>query len=183
MTIRLGRYVRLRYIGSLLIVTAAACSKADTGSNDTGAAGAPTTGNRRLDADLERVQDFKLSMPRMHKWAQAGRNMEAASKAHPELEGTLRLEQDASIDQQVAALEGHAEAKKAIKDAGLSPREYMMITHAYMQAAAAQSVQQLPPGKQRDSIMQSLRVHPDNVTFVQKNMPELERLMKGMEAN
>jgi hypothetical protein len=50
-----------------------------------------------------------------------------------------------------------------------------------MQAATAHSVQRMPTGKTRDSIMQSLKVHPENITFVQKNMSELETLMKEIE--
>ena len=181
MTLSCRRFARLGYFGCLILISITGCSKTDKVADDTDAAASATTGNQTLDSNLEQVQDFKLSMPRMQKWAQANRNMMAVSKARPDLEGSFKLEQNASIDQQVAAMEKHAEVKKALKDAGLSPREYTMVTHAYMAAAAAQSVRQMPAGKQRDSMMQSLKVHPDNVTFVQQNMAELEKLMKSME--
>lgn len=181
MTTRLGRNKRLRDFSCLVLITLAACSKTDKAPDDTDAAAPPTTGNNSLDSDLEKVRDFKLSMPRMQKWVQAVQNMVAVSKAHPELEGTYEADQNAPLDQQVAALEKHPQAKKAVKDAGLSPREFTMISYAYMQAAAAQSVQQMPAGKTRDSVMQSLKVHPDNVTFLQKNRAELEKLMKAMQ--
>lgn len=183
MTICFRRSARLRDFGCLLLIALAACSKTDKASDDTDAAAPATTGNRSLDSDLEQVQDFKLSMPRMQKWAQAGRNMVALSKARPDLEGSYKVEQNASLDQQVAALEGHPEAKKAVRDAGLSPREYTMITYTYMLAATAQSVQQMPAGRTRDSVMQSLKVHPDNVAFVQNNTTELEKLMKDLQEN
>lgn len=183
MTICFRRSARFRDFGCLLLIAVTACSKTDKAPDDTGAAAPTTTGNRNLDSDLEQVQDFKLSMPRMQKWAQGVRNVVALSKAHPELEGSLKVDQNASLDQQVAVLEAHPEAKKAIKAAGLSPREFTMTFHAYMQAAAAQSVQQMPAGRARDSVMRSLKVHPDNVTFIQKNMSELDKLMKGMQGN
>jgi len=180
MTICFRRSARLLDLGCLFLITLAACSKTDKTSNDTAAA---TTGNPSLDSDLEQIKDFKLSMPRMQKWAQAERNMVALSKARPELEGTYKVEQNASLNQQIAAPEGHPEVKKAVTDAGLSPREFTMISYAYMQAAAAQSVRQMPAGRARDSIMQSLKVHPDNVTFIQQNRGELEKLVKGMQEN
>jgi hypothetical protein len=121
-----------------------ACSKTDRAADDTGAAAPASMGNKSLDSNLEQVQDFKLSMSRMQKWAQANRNMMAVSKARPDLERSFKLEQNASIDQQVDAMEKHAEVKKALKNAGLSPREFTMITHAYMAAATAQSVRQMP---------------------------------------
>ena len=146
MTICFRRSGRLLDLGCLFLITLAACSKTDKAPDDTDAAAA-TTGNPSLDSDLEQVQDFKLSMPRMQKWAQAERNMVAVSKAHPELEGTYEVDQNASLDRQVAALEKHPEVKKAVTDAGLSPREFTMISYAYMRAAAAQSVRQMPASR------------------------------------
>ncbi len=183
MTTCFRRSARLRDFGSILLVTLTACSPTDKASDDTDVAAPATTGSRSLDSDLEQVQDFKLSMPRMQKWAQAGRNLVALSKARPDLESSYKVEQNASLDQQVAALEGHPEVRKAVKDAGLSPREFTMISFAYMQAATAQSVGRMPPGRTRDSVMQSLKVHPDNVTFIQSNRSELEKLMKEMQGN
>ncbi|MBA2706855.1 MAG: hypothetical protein H0U59_03510 [Gemmatimonadaceae bacterium] len=122
MTIYFRRSGRLLDLGCLFLITLAACSKTDKASDDTDAAAPATTGNKSLDSDLEQVRDFKLSMPRMQKWAQAGRNMIVLSKSHPELEGSIEMDQNASLDQKVAALEKHPDLKKAVKDAGLSPR-------------------------------------------------------------
>ena len=182
MTYNFRRSVRLRDLACLLLVTLTACS-GDKGPSDGDAAAPAAAGNPNLESDLEEVQDFKLSMPRMQKWAQAGRNLEALSKTRPDLEGSFKMESNASLDQQVAAMEAHPEVKKAVADADLSPREFMMITTAYMVAATAQSVGQMPAGKTRDSLMESLKTNPDNVAFIQKNMGELEKLMKGMQGN
>ncbi len=181
MTFCFRRFARFRYLVCFLLVALSACSKTDKGSGDTDGSAPAATGTRSLDSDLEQLQDFKLSMPRMQKWVQAQRNLVALSKARPDLEGTYKVEQNASLDQQVAALEGHADVRKAVRDAGVSPREFTLTTWAYMQAATAHTVQQMPTGKTRDSVMQSLKVHPENITFVQKNRSELETLMKEIE--
>ncbi len=126
MTFCFRRFARFRDLLCFFLITLSACSKTDNASGDTDASAPAATGNRSLDSDLEQLQDFKLSMPRMQKWVQAQRNLVALSKARPDLEGSYQVEKNASIDQQVAALEGHADVRKAVRDAGVSPREFTL---------------------------------------------------------
>ncbi len=61
----------------------------------------------------------------------------------------------------------------AIRQAGLSPREFTMITMAMMQTAMAAGVAQMRPNDNQDSLIREMKANPENVKFWKANEAEL----------
>ena len=53
----------------------------------------------------------------------------------------------------------------AIRGAGLSPREFTVITMAMMQTAMAARVAQMRRNDNQDSLIREMKANPDNVKF------------------
>ena len=134
--------------------------------------GTVAASNNQGEEDLQDVGKFKLSMDRMDKYFQAQLNIGvAASKmSEAELEAAqMSGDGNESLDQMVKNAERSPVINKAIRDAGLSPREYVMITMAYMQSAMATAVLQMQPNANQDSLMREMQVNPDNIAFIRNN--------------
>ena len=69
----------------------------------------------------------------------------------------------------------------AIRDAGLSPREFMMITMSFLQTGMAAAVAKMHPNANQDSLIRSMKVNPDNVKFYNENEAEITRKARELE--
>jgi hypothetical protein len=72
--------------------------------------------------------------------------------------------------------------KSAIQDAGLSTREFVMITMSMMQSGMAAGVLKLRPKDNQDSLIHAMQASPENVKFYQDNEAEITRKEKDLEA-
>jgi hypothetical protein len=133
----------------------------------------------RGDGDLARLEEFRLTMPRVERWQKAMRNLGVAVRARPELRDKVKVSGTASLDEAVAAYEAVPEIRKAIGDAGLSVREFQMIMWTQLQAGMAQGV--IGTGANRDSVLRAMRVHPSNVDFVKRHGAEIERRFQALQ--
>ncbi|HET7459330.1 MAG TPA: hypothetical protein VFJ74_16890 [Gemmatimonadaceae bacterium] len=173
-----------------LVATLVACSKGDAGARaaadssattSAAATGTPSsaaaaTGER----DLQRLEDYKLSMPKMDQWYGAMRNVAGVVKAHPELKDSFATDGTNSIDEETARIEAMPEFKKAINDAGMSVREFELVMWTSMQAGMAQGA--IDAGANRDSIIKNVKVNPDNLAFMKAHAAELKARQQKMEA-
>jgi hypothetical protein len=123
------------------------------------------------DADLRELARYTLTMADVQKFAAAN----TALAKHPKAEETDEDEGDnESLDQMAARIARIPEARKAIEGAGLTPRQYAVITMALFQAAFAQyAVEQ---GADIAKVARDANVNPANIRFVKEHKAELEKL-------
>ena len=128
------------------------------------------------DADLRELSRYQLTMADVRKFAAANANLAKQPKveqsdddAEAEDEGD-----NESLDDMAARIESNPIARKAVEAAGLSARQYVVITMALFQASLAQyAVEQgADPGK----VAGETGVNPANIRFVKEHKAELEQM-------
>ena len=125
------------------------------------------------DADLRELSSYQLTMADIRKFAAANANL----AKHPKVEQDDDDAEDAdnaSLDEMAARIESIPVARKAVEAAGLSARQYAVITMALFQASLAQYAvdQGADPGK----IARETGVNPANIRFVKEHKAELEQM-------
>jgi hypothetical protein len=178
-----GDTVQLHRRSALFITAAfalAACSKKDssvaadaaaTGSAATPAAapaGEPTAND---------VSNYELNMDRMRRWVAAMKGFAAEAERDSAAAEAMAMDQNASTAQLVARLESHPLAKRVLSQAGLSARDYVWTTAAYMQAAMTAGLMQMPNAKAPEGM------NMKNVEFVKAHNAELEAMMRQAGIN
>jgi hypothetical protein len=86
------------------------------------------------------------------------------------------------LDDMIAKLDANAVASRAVKETGISTREYITASMAMLQASMAYSVMQTRPNDNQDSLARAMDTNPENVKFVRDNMAELQRKQDAMSA-
>ena len=175
---------RVALLAPLLLVVACA-PDADTAA-DSGAAAAPAAAAPASTGDdLADVSAYELTMDRMDRFYAVqralGTRMAAMSPAERE---ALDIASDAddSIDDTVRKLEGNATMAAALRDAGMSAREFTVLTAAIMQSGMAAAVLQMRPEANQDSLMREMKVNPANVRFLRENEATLQRKQAELQA-
>jgi hypothetical protein len=175
-------------IPAILVLTLAGCARGGDAAGDTATAGgAPASAQASsADADLRDVSQYELTMDKMDKYFAATRNMAVAMKGMtPEQRERMKAsgDADATLDDYAAQLEREPVARDAIRRAGLSTREFALLTLAYLQAGMADAVLQMRPDiKNADSIAHEMKANPANIRFVRNNKTALETKFKALEA-
>jgi predicted small lipoprotein YifL len=128
------------------------------------------------------IASYKLSMDKVDKFFEAQRNMALKLKSlTPAQQEALSLSGSGSLDEMAQKLESSPEWGSAIRDAGLEPREYVMLTMSMLQSAMAASVLKMRPNDDRDSLVTSMHANMDNVKFVQEHETEINAKREAME--
>ncbi len=141
----------------------------------------PTVAAPGGDADLRELSRYELTMADVRKFAAAN----AALAKHPKAEQSDDEDEgedessndDESLDEMAARIGRIPEARKAIEAAGLTVRQYAVITMALFQSAFAQyAVEQ---GADPAKVARDAGVNPANLRFVKEHKAELEKLKGG----
>ena len=178
----------LRPLALLLVV---ACSTKDAApAADSGAAPATssTAAARQGDADLADVASYRLTMEKIDRYYAAQRNvatrMQAMSPAErAALDSTDSGDNDdQSLDGIAAKIERVPVMAAAVREAGLSPREFATITMAMLQSAMAASVLQMRPNDNADSLVREMKANMDNIRFMRENEAALKQKQDAMAA-
>lgn len=181
------RRLRLFAFGLLVL---GACSKKDDAATATGAGetNAPAA-NRAAEEDLADISKYRLSMEKFEKYLEASKNiglkaksLTPAQRAAMEQRNENSSNANASLDEMVRNVEKEPIMVDAIKAAGLSPREYMMITMSFMQTGMAAAVAKMRPNDNQDSLIRSMQANPDNVKFYNEHEAEITAKTKALEA-
>ena len=168
----------------------AACSKEKTSDSaaTTATPESPAAAAPAADRDLADVTQYKLSMDKIDNYLQAQRNIAAkAASMTPEQRAALEARgkdesnANASIDEMVKRIETEPMMVAAIKDAGLSAREFTVITFSLMQTGMAAAVLKMRPKDNQDSLMRAMQANPDNVKFYNEHEAEITQKMKSIE--
>jgi hypothetical protein len=175
-------------LGCILL---AACSKDNAaGTADTTASTTPaasTTSSASADAELADVTQYTLTMDKYDKYLAAQRNIALKAKdLSPEERQKFKEGPDSednssqSLDDMAKRIESEPLMNAAVRDAGLSPREFAVITMSMMQTAMAAGVLKMRPNDNQDSLIREMKANPANVKFWQANEAELTRKQKAV---
>jgi hypothetical protein len=123
--------------------------------------------------NVQVLNSYELSMPKLRQLVQGGRNLAALQARRPELRDSMRI---SSMDPNAIydRLNSVPAAREAIASAGLSPREYAVATAALLQAAMVYQMQQA--GRE---LPKEARVNEANVRFVGENWEEIQTMMRS----
>jgi hypothetical protein len=123
------------------------------------------------DADARELSRYQLTMVDVRKYAAANASLAKQPKAEQDDDD---VDDDESLDEMAARIESVPIARKAVEAAGLSVRQYVVITMALFQASFAQYAvdQGADPGK----IARETGVNPANIRFVKEHKAELEQM-------
>ncbi len=118
------------------------------------------------------ISNYKLDIDKMRRYAAAIKGFSALPPSDTAGMDALNLGSNTSTAS-IAALEAHPAASRVLSEAGLTARDYVWITSAYLQAAMTQGFLQaspefeVPEGQSRQ-----------NVDFLNANKAALETMMK-----
>jgi hypothetical protein len=189
------RAALLPALSSLLVL--AACEKkgaapAAGAADSAGAAAATTTPSSAAkgDADLADVTNYRLSMDKIDKYIAAQRNIAAKMKAMTPAEREAvkarsenrNSDANASLDDMARTIESEPVMNDAVRAAGLSAREYALVTISMMQTAMAASVLNMRPKDNQDSLVREMKANPDNIKFYRDHEAEITRKTKELQA-
>ena len=172
------------------IVAQAACSKDNAPSSSAAVNPAPasTAAAAQADADLSDISKYRLSMDKVDKYIAAQSNLVAKMKSmSPAERQALDARNDASdsngnLDDMVAKIEKEPMMVDAIRAAGLSPREWVVITMSMMQTGMAASVAKMRPNDNQDSLIREMKANPENIKWYNEHEAEITQKTKAIDA-
>ena len=180
--LQLVRLARAGLCASLVGLLAACADGSDTAVDtavDTGStqATAPASG----EVELAR---YELNMEGVNQYFTAFRNMGTAMQGMSAMEREA-LDFDASdtdFNGYVGRLESQPVLDRAIRDAGLTPREFSLVLWSMLQASMANAVLQAQPAANQDSLAAEMRVNMANVRFMREHEAEIRQKQQQLDA-
>ncbi|MDP9177772.1 MAG: hypothetical protein M3O61_08835 [Gemmatimonadota bacterium] len=171
------------------VLLTACSSEKDAAATGGAPAAAPSTSTQSGDEQLADISAYKLTMDKYDKYLAAQRNialkgkdLSPAEKEAFRARADTRSDNNASLDDMVRNIESEPLMNSAIREAGLSAREFTMITMAMMQTAMAVGVAKMRPNDNQDSLIREMKANPDNVKFWLANEAEITKKQKDLEA-
>lgn len=169
-----------RNILSIAMVTASmfitGCSNADDVTSDTASAGgsvsASASEQRGTVTDDADVKDYRLTMDKVNRYYDAFREFTIAAGNRAESD---TLEDFESIDALVKEIEQEPKVVAAVRRAGLSVREYVVMSFSLMMAGMANEVLKVQPNANLDSLAREMEIPAENLRFVREHQAEIER--------
>jgi len=136
----------------------------------------PPRGNPPDDADSREYRNYRLTLESVNKFVAASKALVKLSHDNPELEKQMEAQSDArTIDEAVKTTEKYPAVTAAIKSAGLTTRDFVVMTGTLMGAQMAVGmkkqgqIKQYPPS-----------VSPENAAFVEQNWDKLNAMMRSV---
>jgi hypothetical protein len=168
----------------------AACGAKDDESDSAAATSdAPATTSQSVDEQLEDLSEYKLSMDKIDRYIAVQRSLAQRAAAMSPAERKAMGEKygnsnnaNASLDDMTRNIAEHPLMSAAVREGGLSPREFTMITMSMMQSAMAASVLKMRPDDDQDSLAREMKVNPDNIKFYQQHEAEIARKTNELQA-
>lgn len=163
----------------------AACSKDDAAATkaDSAVSAAAPAASQSADEQLQDITQYRLTMDKYDKYLAAQRNIALKMKnLSPAEREAWKAKNDneensanQSLDDMARKIESEPMMKSAVEDAGLSPREFVMITMSMLQSGMAAGVLKMRPNDNQDSLIRAMQANPENVKFMQDNEAEITR--------
>lgn len=174
---------RVTLVAALLL--AVACSSENAAPPaDSGAAATTAAAAGDGASDLADITNYRLTMDKVDQYYAAQRNMMVAMKdMSPAEREALELENDnPSLDDMARSFESHPAIASAMRDAGLTGREFATITMSMVQSGMAAMALQMRPNDDQDSLAREMQANMANIKFMQENQAALERKQAELRA-
>lgn len=162
---------------ALLLLTG--CSTSDSSraaTADTAAGPAYSQTATAHEPTANDIADYKLDMDKMRKYAAAMKGFSALAKTDSAAAGMMETHPNETTAQIMRRIESSPAAMKVLREVGLTPKDYVWITAAWLQAAMTQAVLEsskearLPEGQ-----------NAQNIEFLQAHRTELEAMTRDFE--
>ena len=131
--------------------------------------------------DLAAISKYTLTMPKYQQYLNAMVSLgQAAAKDSTQFQGLQNAGQ-LSLDQQIVQYEKIPAVRRALADAGISTRDFVLTQFALLQSGMAYVLMKqlkLTP----DSVVKATKVNRANLEFYGANEAEITRLGKEAEA-
>lgn len=179
--VRESRHLRaFLFLGFLML---SACDKGNVGSTAAGQKSTTPAGSTKsADDDLAELAEYRLSMDKFDRYIAAQRNMimnasklSPAERAAMEARGDSEDNSDETLDDMARKVESEPVMKAAVREAGLSPREFALIGMSFVQTSMAAGILKMRPNDNQDSLIREMKANPANVKFLLDNEAELTR--------
>ncbi|MDQ3242478.1 MAG: hypothetical protein M3Q09_01960 [Gemmatimonadota bacterium] len=182
-----------RHLYSSLLLGFLLLASCDKGKDNGAAAGAssaaPSAPAQSADEQLAELGEYSLSMDKFDKYLAAQRNimlkakdMSPADKQAMEARNEGRNNANASLDDMVRNVESEPMMNAAVRDAGLSAREFALVAMSLMQTGMAAGVAKMRPKDNQDSLIRAMKANPANVKFLLENEAAITRKQKDLKA-
>jgi hypothetical protein len=132
----------------------------------------------QVEAEKNEVKNFVLTSDKLDKYAEAVKAIRKVQKDDPALK--KQMDDDNSknpsntISGSVATIEKYPPVVSALKNAGLSPRDFVVMTYTLINSAAAVHMKKAGAIKDYpDSVL------PDNAAFVEKNYDRISKIFNS----
>jgi hypothetical protein len=148
-------------------------ASAQSSSTAGGQAGSPS------EADANEYKNYRLNMSNVSKYVTATKSILKVMSENPTLRKQFESQRDvATIDAAVATTEKYPEVTAGIEGAGLTTRDYVVISGTLTGAIMAVDMR-----KQGQIKAYPTTILPENLTFVEKNYEKLKSIMKMLQAD
>jgi len=132
---------------------------------------------REPSPDQREITNFRLTTDNFNKYSNATAAMLKLTQSDAVLRKQMEEEQKGkTLDQGAAALGSHPSISATLHGAGLSPREYLVMTGAVIGSTMAVGmkkqgmIKEIPPS-----------ISPENAAFVEQNYEKVTALMQKMQ--
>ncbi|HEX5437056.1 MAG TPA: hypothetical protein VFW98_07850 [Gemmatimonadaceae bacterium] len=132
-----------------------------------------TAGSQTVTADDRAMHSYALTMDHLRKSKQVMLNLAAFVKAHPDEAKKFEQQSGAdakTLDGMIRQLDGIPPFKQAIAAAGLTTRDYLLTSMAFVQAGMIAAMSKGTPSNLPYS------VNPANITFVRTHDADIKQL-------
>jgi hypothetical protein len=133
------------------------------------------------DPDAKAYSTYTLTMPKYQKFLAASVNLANAGQRNPEVKKALERMFDASLDEAVAYFNRVPEARRAIADAGTTPRDFVLTFGISVGAKMANHMVK-KEGTAPANAAEEAGVTQAQLDFYRKNETEIARLEKEAQA-
>jgi len=128
------------------------------------------------DADTKEYRDFRLTMDNVNKYVAASKAIVKLTHDNPTLEKQLESQSEATtIEAAVKTTEKYPEVTAAIKNVGLSTRDFVVMGGTLTGAEMAVGMK-----KQGQIKAYPPAVSPENIAFVERNWDKLNAMMRAV---
>lgn len=132
------------------------------------------------DADSKAYRTYTLTMPKYKKYVAASVNLANARQRNPEVKKALQSIIEASLDEAVAHFNRVPEARRAVADAGLTPRDFILTSGLSVGAKMADHMVK-KQGMAPAAAAEESGITQAQLDFFRKNATEIARLEKEAE--
>ncbi len=134
-------------------------------------------GGAQSEADANEYKNYRLNMNSVNKYMTATKAILKLMSDNPTLREQLNSQHDVpTIDEAVKTTEKYPELNAAIETAGLTTREYVVMSGTLTGAMMAVDMK-----KQGQITAYPTTILPENLTFVEKNYEKLKSMMKTLQ--